>query len=188
MSQNPTSKYISGLVCPNCYGTIKESDLICPHCGTDLKAPPAQSVIPPVFPKTQTASDGTGKIKRPTSVTVIAWILIGLNALSVCTISILLTNETSLAVMRQSPIPLGLQFTISYLSLAVTVLAALFMLKGANWSRWLYVIWTSINWVYAFVLSPTKWLQIPSLLFFAVAVFFLFRPAAREYFSPSEKM
>jgi hypothetical protein len=56
------------------------------------------------------------------------------------------------------------------------------MLKGFNWGRLLYVGWSVIGIVISMLTSPLKTMMLPSLVVFALIVFFLFRPKANAYF------
>ena len=121
--------------------------------------------------------------KRPTSVTVIAWLLIVLGALSFLTTTVAINNPAVHEVLGQSPLPIGVQFAMTYAGLAVMVVCGVAMLKGRNWGRLLYVIWTAVSIVIGLFTSPMKAAMIPGVIVFAIACFFLFRPKANRYFA-----
>lgn len=62
----------------------------------------------------------------------------------------------------------------------VAIVAGVFMLKGRNWARWLAVAWIGFH----VILSAFHTFREAAMhsLFFALVVWFLFRPAARRYF------
>jgi hypothetical protein len=125
---------------------------------------------------------------RPTSVTVISWILIAMGGISLITTTMMLIipNPRVQELMAQSPIPVPIQYVISYAGLAVMIISGLWMLKGQNWARLLYVIWSALGLVIGLATSPMKAMLIPGVLIYGVVVFFLFRPKANQFFSKPE--
>lgn len=122
-------------------------------------------------------------INRPTSVSVIAWILIVTSGISLITSTVSLNNPMLKEIMAKSLLPMALQFVMLYMGLLITIVAGIAMLKGQNWARFLYVVWSAIGFVIGIVASPMKAAIFFSLVVFAVITFFLFRPKANEYFS-----
>lgn len=122
-------------------------------------------------------------MKRPTSVSVIAWILIVMAVITLVVASTNLHNPLANQLRAMDPIPVPLQFAIEYAGLVITFVAGIAMLKGHNWGRWVYVIWSIIAIVVGFATSPIKPAIIPGLVLFLIFVFFLFRPTANAYFS-----
>jgi hypothetical protein len=120
---------------------------------------------------------------RPTSITVIAWILIVTAAISLVTSTVSLNNPLVEELMAKSQIPVPAQYVMLYLGLMVQLASCIGMLKGQNWGRWLYVIWGAIGAMIGLATSPMKVMMIPGILFFLVVVFFLFRPVANRYFA-----
>ena len=68
--------------------------------------------------------------KRPTSVTVIAWILLVTSGLSLLTSTMAINNPMAQELMAKSPIPVPLQYVMLYLGLAISILCAIFMLRA----------------------------------------------------------
>lgn len=124
--------------------------------------------------------------KRPTSITVIAWVLIVLGGLSLVTTAVMTNNPTAVALMSKSALPVPVQYVISYVGSLVMVVAGVAMLKRQNWARWLYVGWSIIGFAVGLATSPTKLAMIPGLVVFLILTFFLFRPKANEYFAGLE--
>ena len=125
--------------------------------------------------------------KRPTSVTVIAWILIVLGGISLITSTLMITNPMTRDMMSQSPIPISVQFAMMYIGSLITLVASIAMLKGHNWARLLYMIWNVVGLVVSFATSPMKAAMIPSLVVFIIIAFFLFRLKANIFFSTEER-
>lgn len=121
---------------------------------------------------------------RPTSVTVIAWALIVMGGISLITTTAMINNPMVLELMSKSPIPVPVQYAMTYFGLLNMLVCGVAMLKGRSWARLLYVSWTIIGFLIGVITSPVKASIIPGLGLFVVVVFFLFRPKANEYFSP----
>jgi hypothetical protein len=125
-------------------------------------------------------------MRRPTSVSVIAWIVIVGSGFSLIASTVALNDPMAKQLMAKSLLPMPLQYVMLYLGLCIGIVAGIAMLKGRNWARFLYVIWCAIGSVIGFLTSPMKAAQIPGLVVFAVITFFLFRPKANEYFCPGK--
>ena len=122
-------------------------------------------------------------MKRPTSITVISWILIVISVLNLVTSTVNINNPMVRELMAKSPLPISVQFAMLYIGLAVTLICGVAMLGGHNWGRWLYVIWSVIGMIVGFATSPMKAMMIPGLLVFLIVAFFLFQPNATLYFT-----
>ena len=64
---------------------------------------------------------------------------------------------------------------------AVALLAGIFLLRGANWARWLALAWIALHVVIS-VFHPVRELAI-HLLFLIVISWALLRPASAKYFA-----
>lgn len=124
--------------------------------------------------------------KRPTSITVIAWILIVMSGISLITSTISLNNPMAKELMSRSLIPIPIQYAMMYVGLLITLISGIAMLKGQNWARLLYVIWSIIGFGIGIATSPMKIAMIPGFVVFLIIAFFLFRPKANEYFAGTE--
>lgn len=121
---------------------------------------------------------------RPRSITIISWILIVLGGISAVSTTIMIGNPMVAELMQKSPVPMWLQWVMSYAGLLVMLVSGAAMLKGANWARWLYVGWTAAGFVFAFATSPLKMAMLPGFVFFCIIAFFLFRKKANAFFVP----
>ena len=124
--------------------------------------------------------------KRPTTVSVTAWLLIVFGAISVISTIAMVNNPQAIELMRKSPMPISLQYAINYIGLTIMIVSGAGMLKGFNWSRLLYAVWGSIGFIIGAFTSPMKMMLIPGLVFFAIVIFFLFRPKANEFFKSAK--
>ena len=120
---------------------------------------------------------------RPVSITVISWIIIVTSALSLASTLFLINNPTAQELMAKSAIPVAVQYAMMFVGLVVGIVCGAFMLKGANWARLLYVGWSVVGFTITFITTPGRLMMLPGMIFFAVVVFFLFRPKANAFFS-----
>ena len=125
--------------------------------------------------------------KRPTSISVIAWILIVLGGISLITTTLMINNPMARDLMSKSPISIPVQYTLSYVGLLIMIVSGFAMFKGCNWARFLYVIWSIIGFLVGITTSPMKAAMIPGFVVFLVVAFFLFRPKANTFFLPVEE-
>jgi hypothetical protein len=123
--------------------------------------------------------------KRPTSITVISWIMI-VYCLLILPVFLLTMNKPGLIKImakRQAPVPV--QQVLIIAEILVSIVSGSFMLRGANWARWLYIGFGGVLLVFNLATSPARLMIIPSLICYAIILFFLLRPAANAYFSSS---
>ena len=133
---------------------------------------------------------------RPTSVTVIAWILIVMGGISLVSTTVMIgtgmidkvmiDNPAARELISKSPIPVPVQYVMSYISFLIMLVSGVAMLKRQNWGRWLYVVGTAAGFIIGVMTSPLKEAMVPGLVVFVVVTFFLFRPKANRYFSDPE--
>ena len=127
---------------------------------------------------------------RPTSITVIAWILILMGGISLVTTTLMINpvmnNPAIRELMSKSPVPVPVQYAMTYVALLVMLVSGVAMLKGQNWGRWLYVVGTALSFLIGIVTSPLKGAMIPGFVVFVMVTFFLFCPKANTYFSDQE--
>lgn len=120
--------------------------------------------------------------KRPTPITIIAWFLIAIGGISIISTTAMINNPQVIELMQKSPLPASVQYALNYIGLSIMMVSGYGMLKGFNWARLLYVIWTIISFVIGFATSPMKAMMLPGLVIFGIIVFFLYRPQATAFF------
>lgn len=123
-------------------------------------------------------------MKRPTSVTVIGWLLIVTSVISVATSFFSLDNPIAQELMAKNSLPLSVQYAMLFGGLIITVIAGAAMLKGFVWGRTLYIAWSIIGLVVGLFTSPVKMALIPGAVALAVIAYFLYRPNAAAWFNP----
>jgi hypothetical protein len=122
-------------------------------------------------------------MKRPTSVSIIAWFLIVTSLISVVTSYSSLNNPIAQELMAKSLLPISVQYVMLFVGLAIGLVTGVAMLKGLNWGRTVYVAWSVLGFVIALATSPIKIAVVPGAVVFAIIAFFLYRPNATAYFT-----
>ena len=122
---------------------------------------------------------------RPTSVTVIAWILIGMNVLGLFGLAVATIRHSPAAneLMAKSPVPIPIQHAMGEGGMVVGALCGYFLLQGKNSARYLYVTWTTIHSLFSLVTLPFKLVIVPGAAIFLLITYFLFRPQANAFFA-----
>lgn len=115
---------------------------------------------------------------RPLSITVIGlgYILAGLGPIAITILSMISPGADSPTRDHQNSVELA--FVLG--SAVVAIVAGLFMLRGADWARWLGVLWMGRH-VGISILHSLFALVVHAVLFVAL-LFFLFRGPATRYF------
>ncbi len=113
---------------------------------------------------------------RPTSVTVIAWILIVGGVIALIMSGLLLYNpRTGQWWVPDSSLPAPLWHGIVFAGLLLTIVSGIGMLKGQNWARLLFVAYRGISILVGIPSSPMSMRLIANVGMFLILVFFLFR-------------
>jgi preprotein translocase subunit YajC len=130
--------------------------------------------------------------KRPTSLTVIAWLLIVAGVISFINIFVVWSQQSAQVkeMMKSSPMLFHLKFMLSnYIAILVLWISGIGILKRYNWARFLYAIYGIISLIRSIIYFTSKPLTlkiIPIVIIFLIVVFFLFRPKANNYFAGKE--
>lgn len=122
------------------------------------------------------ATVATVRGERPTSVTAISILIIIGGVASLLLILVLLSgtaagDPTALASM-----------VIALVAGAVMIAAAVAMLRGLNWGRWLYVGFWPLSLLVGNAISGFSLILIPQLTWYGMCVAFLTTPTASAYF------
>ncbi len=111
-------------------------------------------------------------MRPPLSVSVIAWLYIGIGVVG--------------GILHLAELRSGQGFRYDLLGIELIQLAAvacgIWLLRGRNWARWLALVWMGLHVVVS-VFHPVFELVVHTV-FFAVIAFVLFRPPAGRYFRP----
>jgi len=126
--------------------------------------------------------------KRPTSITIVSWFLIVTGVISLVAPLITYGNPEVSKLMDLSSVPVPIQYLMMIVGVTIILYSGIGMLLGKKFARTLYVSWTPLALIYALATSPVKILIAPSLLFFLIIVFFLFRKNSNAYFNFSDEV
>lgn len=110
-------------------------------------------------------------MRRPIAVTVLSWLFIALGVVS-------LAMDVRFVMAHGAGRDEALIFPVH----ALAVVAGAFMLRGADWARWLTVLWMAFH-VAITVLNAWQGFAFHVILFAGIT-FLLFRADARGWFRP----
>jgi len=121
---------------------------------------------------------------RPTSLKVVCSILIMSGPLAILPLFMgTMDNPHVVELMNKSPFPISVQYALMWSGALVTSVSGVMMLYRQNWARLLYVGWNILGIIIGLTTSPIKIMMLPGIVVFAIIAFFLFRPAANNYFA-----
>ncbi len=69
---------------------------------------------------------------RPTSVTVIAWVLIVMGGISLISTTVMINNPMAHDLMSKSPMPIPVQYVMTYIGSLIMIISGIAMLGGAT--------------------------------------------------------
>ena len=124
-------------------------------------------------------------MQRPTSLTVIGWILIVFGVFGLLATLMVTSNPVATRMLEQSSIPVSVHVAISAIGGLISIACGYGVLKGLGWSRLLYTAWILITAAVTLVSMPFTSFMIVGWLIQAVIIFFLFRPEAGAWFGGS---
>lgn len=120
--------------------------------------------------------------KRPTSVTVIAWIIIVTNGLSFVTMLTYTMPEVQRA-LEAAGMSVAIATLWTAVGGAIGVVSGIAILKGLNWGRLLYLCFAPISIVLGWLLYGFRPTHVLTVIFYIVVLVFLTRPAASTFFA-----
>ncbi|WP_336366408.1 hypothetical protein [Marinobacter sp. C2H3] len=122
-------------------------------------------------------------MKRPTSITVIAWFLLISSGLSLVAVPYYMSNSELLDALKQTTsLPPMTLMIITLINAAATFAAGIGMLKGKGWSRALYVAVTVIGLVITGVTTQAPTSLLPGVIISLIIIVLVFRPKASAFF------
>lgn len=128
--------------------------------------------------------------QRPTSITVIGWLLTIGNGLGiVCYPLVFAMPEVQQAAVDAGQPISGIAMLVTFLAGVLGVISGIALLKGLNWGRFLYFIYVPILIVISIVLNGFHSSVFITLIAYLAFFWFLTRPDATMYFrgsSPAE--
>jgi hypothetical protein len=110
--------------------------------------------------------------KRPTSVTIIAWLLIVLGGL-------FLVDNWKYLKFEETV----LRYMLTLSRMLFPLISGIGMLKRQNWARFFYLICWICSFVIYIARNPMTTGFTLGTVIFLITIFFLFRPKANDYFA-----
>ena len=92
-------------------------------------------------------------------------------------------NPVAQQILAESPLPASVHMILGIIGSIVGAVSGYGVLKGMNWSRFLYVGWSVVGMIIGLLTTPFTSIMVLSLVFLGVFAFFLFRPAANDWFN-----
>ena len=120
--------------------------------------------------------------KRPTSMTVIGWLLIVASLFGIYSIATINSNPIAANMLQQMHITPALFQAWSAIGLIVNLCCAYGILKGQPWSRVLYLVWGILGLVVNVYISPIKATVVLGIVFLVVLCAFLWTNTANDWF------
>jgi hypothetical protein len=121
--------------------------------------------------------------KRPTSMTVIASLLIVFTLLGIYGLITAGTNPIMTKMLTQMHVSLPLYEAYGALGIVISLACAYGIFKGLPWSRVLYLAWGIVGLIVGLYISPIKAALVLSLIFLVVICAFLWTNTANDWFS-----
>ena len=120
--------------------------------------------------------------KRPTSMTVIAVLLIVFALFGAYGVISAGTNPVMAQMIAQMHVSLPLYQAYGAIGIVVGLACAYGIWKGLPWSRVLYLVWGVIGLVVGLYISPMKAAVVVSLVFLVIICIFLWTNTANDWF------
>ena len=121
--------------------------------------------------------------KRPLSVTIIGWLVIVTSIFSLFSVLMMGSNPQASAMLAESPLPASAHQIVGIVSTLISLISGYGILKGFNWARILYIAAGIAGLLFSLLTVPMVSVIILGVLMLAVVAFFLFRPAANDWFN-----
>ncbi len=116
--------------------------------------------------------------KRPISLAIVGWVFVATGCVSLLHGGLQLAGNLSNGTSTQ-----GVGWVLG--SGALAALGGAFLLRGANWARWLCAAWMGAHVVLSLFHSTAE--LIVHAVFFAAIVAALWRPGVSAYLAPSSR-
>lgn len=120
--------------------------------------------------------------QRPLSLTIIAWIIVILGAISLIGAIGIGMLPNGAETVEKMHISMNTYRLLGVVGAVVSFVCAYGILKGLPWSRVLYVLWSIVGLVIGFYTTPQKALLLVNLIILIAFAFFLFRENANDWF------
>jgi hypothetical protein len=122
-------------------------------------------------------------MKRPLSLTIIAWFLIVFSLFGLYGVFTMGSNEMMMKIIEANQMSLQFQQAWGTAGAIVNLIVAYGILKGLPWSRVLYVVWGVIGLAVGYFTAPLMLAVMIGLIILVVIAAFLFSNRANEWFA-----
>jgi hypothetical protein len=120
--------------------------------------------------------------QRPLSLTIIAWFLVITGLFGLYGVLTIGSNEAVLQMVEANGGSVRAQQVMGVVGCLVSAVCSYGIFKGLPWSRVLYVAFGIVSLIFNLLTGAALSMTILSAAFVALIAFFLFRPAANEWF------
>jgi len=79
--------------------------------------------------------------------------------------------------------PVPVQKLLSIAGSVIALLSAVFMLKGANWARWIFIIWGAVGALCGLINVGFALLLLPSLIIYVASATLLMQKEISDFFT-----
>ncbi len=120
---------------------------------------------------------------RPGYIIFISWFFIVTGAFSFLTSFVSMNSPLVLELMAKNLIPDSARFALMCVGLTISIASGVFMLRGVNWTRFLYVIWGTIGFLSSLATFPVKLMLAPGIIVYGIIIILLFNANTRKILS-----
>jgi hypothetical protein len=121
-------------------------------------------------------------MKRPLSLTIIAWLMIASGSLGLGNTLYTLANPFGLQMLAGGPLLLRITLASSAVAALVSFVCGIGVLRAQNWARLLQLGWAVIMLLVVFAVSPYPAAILPGVVIVLFFNFLLFRRRADDWF------
>lgn len=122
-------------------------------------------------------------MKRPLSLTIIAWVLIVFSLFGLYGVFTMGSNPMMMKIIEENHLSLQFQQAWGVAGVIVNFIVAYGIFKGLPWSRVLYVVWGVVGLVVGYFTAPMMLAVMIGLIVLVVVSAFLFSNRANEWFA-----
>jgi hypothetical protein len=130
-------------------------------------------------------------LARPVYVTVIGWLLIVIGVLSLLSTPAVLYLSSTRAWLDTAALPVPVQVLLNLGSALISLVSGYYILRGRNWARLLFTVWSAAESVLSVVDAPATARSGVFLVWIAlllVIIVLLFLPPSNLYFGAADSV
>lgn len=125
--------------------------------------------------------------RRPFTITLVCWMLIVYYLISFLVVLVMTSDtdkfiQTHHGLLNLSTEMLRYRVTMMFLVPITNLILAIMMLKGKNWSRYVYLLFNSIVYFLSLLLQGHRWQTVFFIMLFGVTLLILFSERSNQFF------